>query len=351
MNTDCQADRAETGRALGHDLYLAPSAAFPDVVGIDRRVRTTTQALYTQLQVQPVARLKLTAGLRYDRLRFDTRLNPRDDTFAAATAAGSPTALAATATQVSPKLGAAFTLLDGPGGRVELYANVARGLKSPYAFADFYGNVGVAGASGVPDLSISSLRSAEVGVQGSAPDNAYRWRAAVWNTRQEREADRNPAGFLQSFRGTQRDGFDLEGSMQASRATRLFANFSHVRAVITESSAPGFDRIPNVPENIGTLGFDTSVVVAGAPLGLSFADNIVGPQPITADNSLRTRTYHRYSARAAYPLSAWRGAVVSIGLIGYSRTHEEPAFDFGGGVVGITPKPHLRTTLSLQVPL
>ena len=82
----------------------------------------------------------------------------------------------------------------------------------------------------------------------------------------------------------------------------------HVRAVITGSSTPGFDRIPNVPENIGTLGFDTSVVVAGAPLGLSFADDIVGPQPITADNSLRTRTYHRYSARAVYPLSAWRGA-------------------------------------------
>ena len=49
---------------------LAPSASMPDVTGVDRNVDTTTQALYTQLQVQLVPSLKLTAGLRYDSLRI-----------------------------------------------------------------------------------------------------------------------------------------------------------------------------------------------------------------------------------------------------------------------------------------
>ena len=327
---------------------LAPSATMPDVTGVDRSVDTITQALYTQLQMQLVPSLKLTAGLRYDSLRFDIRLHSADDTYAPALAVGAPVNLQRTSTQASPKLGLAWAAWETARDRVDVFANVARGLKSPYAFSDFYANLGL---GAVPDLSISSLRSTEAGLQGGATDGAYQWRVSGWNTRQDREADRNAAGFLQSFKKTRRDGIDLEGSLALTPSTRVFANFSRVRARIETPPAPGADRIPNVPESTAALGVSTSVWVAGAPLALSLTDNYVGREPITSDGSLFTRPYNRVTARAAYPLSAWRGATLSFNLVAIDRPYEEPAFDFGGGDVGITPKPRLRATLGLQIPL
>jgi len=331
---------------------LAPSAALPDVKGVDRRVLTTTQAFYTQLQLQPLPAVKLTAGMRYDRLRFDIRLHPDDDTYAPALASGAPVNLQRTSTQASPKLGLAWAVWEAGGDRVDFFANMARGLKTPYVFSDFYANVGVGmGASAVADLSISTLRSTELGLQGGAADGRYQWRISGWNTRQDREADRNAAGFLQSFKQTRRDGVDLEGSFALTPATRMFANYSQVRARIESPATPGADRIPNVPESTAGLGLSTAVLVANAPLTLSIADSYVGRSPITADAGLSTRPYHRVTARAAYPVAGLKGATVSLNVVAIDRPYEEPAFDFGGGAVGITPKPRLRATLGFQVPL
>lgn len=327
---------------------LLPTASQPDVVGVDRRVQTTTQALYTQLQLQPLAALKLTAGLRYDRLRFDVNLRPDDDTYAAAQAAGTPVNVARTATQASPKLGFAWALSESAAGRVDLYGNLSRGLKSPYAFSDYYANIGV---GAVPDLSISPLRSAELGLQGGSADGRWQWRTALWNTRQSREADRNAAGFLQSLKNTRRDGLDVEAALALAADTRVFANYGQVRARVEDPATAGADRITNVPRYTATLGASTSVTLGGAPLMLSLSDTVVGPQPITSDASLSTRTYQRITARAAYPLPGWSGATMSLNLVAIDRPYEEPAFDFGGGEVGITPKPRLRATLGLQFPL
>lgn len=337
---------------------LSPSAARPDGVGVDRQVNTRTVALLLQGQVQPTPGLKLSAGVRHDDLQFDVRLHGRDDTFAAATAAGAPTTVTRSAAQWSPKLGLAISLLDRPDQRIELFANSARGLKSPYAFADYFGNTGVAGAPAVPDLSISALRSLEAGLQGTlrsagagAGAGPAQWRLSVWNTRQSREADRNAAGFLQSFKQTQRDGVDLEGSAAIGPARRVFANLGRVRARVQQPVTPGADRIPNVPETTAALGLDATLQAAGQPLSLSLVDHWTGASAITTDNSLRSRPFHRLTARAAAPLPGWVGSQLSLSLVAYSRLHEEPAFDFGGGVIGITPKPRLRATLGLQVAL
>lgn len=329
---------------------LAPTPDRPDTIGVDRRVKTTTSALLTQLQLQPLPALKLTLGLRYDRLRFDVRLHPQDDTYAPALAAGTPVSIVRTASQTSPKLGLAYALLESPRQRVDFFANAARGFKSPYAFSDFYANVGT-GSAAVPGLSISPLRSYEVGLQGGTPDGSQSWRVSGWNTRQDDEATRNDAGFLQSFKRTQRNGFDLEGALVLGAGTRLFANLSHVRARIDAPLVAGQDLVPNVPRNTASLGVSTRVATAGGPLALSLVDNYVGVAPVTVDGAIETRAFHRITARASLPVPIARGASISLDLVGYSRQNEEPAFDFGDGTVGITPKPRLRATIGLQVPL
>ena len=333
----------------GNRNPLSVTAANPDVVGVDRRVKTMTQSLYGQYQIAPIERLKLTLGLRYDRLSFDTRLNPDDDTYAAAVAAGTSTAVSTSTSQFSPKLGAGVTVVETGRDRVEIYGNVARGLKSPYAFSDFYGNLGV--STVIPALTASSLRSTELGVQGGAKDGGYKWRAALWSTQQDKEVDRNSAGLLQNFKKTDRNGLDLEASTAIGKATRVFANYSRVSARINDPLTAGADRIPNVPEYVATIGVSSVLNVAGRTLDLSLMDSLIGPQAITADNSLRTHSFHRYVARAAYNLPEWKGTTVFLNLTGYSRQLDEVAIDFGGGQVGTSPKPRLRATLGLQIAL
>ncbi len=328
---------------------LQPTPGNPDVVGVDRRVKTVTQSLYGQYQIAPIEWVKLTAGLRYDRLNFDTRLNPDDNTYASAIAAGNATSVSTNTNQWSPKLGIGVTVYEAANNRAEVYGNIARGLKSPYTFSDFYGNVGL--TAGVPSLSASALKSQELGLQGGAKDAGFKWRVAYWNTRQDSEIDRTPAGLLQNFKKTERNGVDLEGSTAVGGSTRIFANYSQVIARVQDPVTAGSDRIPNVPEYIASFGVSSVLNIAGRALNVSLSDSLVGPQSITSDNGLRTQTYHRYVARAAYKLPEWKGATVFLNLTGYSRQLEEVAFDFGGGLVGASPKPRLRATLGMQINL
>ena len=331
-----------------HD-ELQPSAAMPDTRIADRKIVTTTKAVYGQYQIQPVQRLKVTAGLRYDRISFDTKLRPDDDTYAAALAATGTAGAQQSFGTFSPKLGAAVALLEpGKGYRAEVFANAARGFKSPYAFSDLYANVG--GGRGVIDLSLSPVRSYEVGVQGGAADNSHRWRASVWDTRQSREADVNNAGIYQSFKSTKRSGFDLEGDVLVRKATRVFANYSHVNAHTLEPVTPGFDRIPNAPDYVGTLGVASVFSFGANRFDLSLADSLIGPQNVTTDGAVRTHNYHRAVARVAYTRPEWNKAVVFLNLVGYSRQLDELVFDFGGGQFGTNVAPRLRATLGLQVP-
>ena len=334
---------------VGPDRHqLPPSASLPDPVGIDRSVLTNTRSLYAQLQVQPVPVLKLTGGLRYDHVGFEVGLHPQDDTYSPAVDSGLGPTINTSAARVSPKLGAGLQVFDSRTSTVELYANYATGIKSPYAFSDFFSNV--ATSSKVPDLSLSTLRSVELGAQGAAKDSAFRWRAGVWDTRQQNEGQLDEAGQLQSFGTTTRRGFDLEGSVVVAAATRLYANYSALRARSLTAPA-GQDRLTNVPERIGTLGIQSVLAIGSHRVEYSFEDSLVGPQPLTTDNALRGRSYNRLTARAAYTHPQFKGATAYLSLVGYDRPLEETQFDFGGGAVGVSPRPRLQATVGVQFPL
>ena len=327
---------------------VAPSAESPDVVGVDRSVLTTTRALYTQLQLQPIPELKLTAGLRYDRLGFDIDLHPADDTYAAAIATGPGARINTSSSRISPKLGAGLQVLDTGASTVELYANYATGIKSPYAFSDFYSNVGASRA--LPELGLSTLRSVELGAQGSAKDGTFRWRAGVWDTRQAKEGLLNDAGIFEALGKTSRSGFDLEGSVAVAASTRLYANFSGVRAR-SLSAPPGQSYLPNVPDWIGSIGGQSVVAFGPHRFELALEDSIVGPQPLTPDFASRSGSYNRLTARGAYTNPAWRGATAFLTLVGYDRQYQETQFDFGGGSVGVSPRARLQATFGVQFPI
>lgn len=338
-NIDALNFRADSDRHA-----LPPSLATPDTVGVDRRVLTTTRAVYTQVQIKPIEALKLTGGLRYDRIGFDVNLHPQDDAYAGASAVGLAN-IDTSASRVSPKLGAALQVVDTGASTIDVYANYATGLKSPYAFSDFFSNV--ATSSSVTDLALSTLRSFEVGLAGGAKDSSTRWRAGYWDTRQEKEGQRDDAGIFRAFGTTTRRGFDVEGSALVTPTVRLYANYSAVRAR-SLTSAPGQDYLTNVPKWIGTLGANSVLTTGPHRFDLTLEDSIVGPAPVTADNTIRTRTYNRLTARAAYGNAAYKGLTGFVQLVGFDRPLEETQFDFGGGVVGISPRPRLSALVGVQ---
>lgn len=319
-----------------------------DVVSVGRDVDTRTSAFYAQYQLQPVSRLKLSAGLRYDHLRFDIGLRPEDDSFAAAALVGAES-VSRSRSQFSPKFGLAWALSDSGEHRAEIYANAARGLKSPYPFADYYANLGVTAA--LPGLDVSAVRSYEAGLQGAAADRRYSWRLALWNTRQDSEAGVNSVGVFESFQKTDRDGMDVEGRLHFSDALNVFGNFSRVRARSLNPTTPGADHITNVPEYSLTLGVDGVMQAGVNRFDLSLADTLTGPQSLTSDDSMRAGRYNRYTGRIAWSRPDWRGTSVFASAVYYDRPLNEVQFDFGGGAVGVSPRPQLQLTTGIQIPL
>jgi outer membrane receptor protein involved in Fe transport len=295
-----------------------------------RDLSTRSTALFADFQLSPVPSLKLQAGLRWDQIAFGIDLQPLDDAF------GGPSGdrIRNTKRQVSPKLGLAWAIVEG-SMPVELFANAARGLKSPYAYREF---------DRLAQTNITPLTSVELGLQGG--DAASHWRAAVWQTRQDKEALFDGANQFIGNQRTNRDGFDIEARLALADELRLMANYSGVRArVLGQGSS---DRIPSVPEWTAGIGLEGTVPTGAGRVEWSLNDTLVGPQPLLADNSARTQSYQRITGRAALTPAACSGAKVALALTHYTRPYEEQQFDAGNGQFGTAPKPRWQAMISAQ---
>jgi outer membrane receptor protein involved in Fe transport len=295
-----------------------------------RNLGTRSSALFADFQTSPLRALKLQAGLRWDRIALGIDLKPLDDAFDGP--AGNR--IRNTKSQWSPKLGVAWGLVEG-GAPVELFANAARGLKSPYAYREF---------NRLAETNITPLTSVELGAQGgSALTN---WRASVWKTRQDKEALFDGANRFIGNQRTNRDGFDVEGRLSVMQDLRVSANVSSVRARVLGQGSN--DRIPGVPEWTAGLGVDGVLPTSLGRVEWSLQDTIVGPQPLLADNSARTHSYHRIVARTALAPVALPGSKFALALTHYTRPYEEQQFDSGGGQFGTAPKPRWKALLTGQ---
>ena len=268
--------------------------------------------------------------MRYDHIGFDIGLKPLDDSFSA----NSTNRFTSTKNQFSPKLGLAYALTSGPRP-LEVFANIARGLKTPYPYGDY---------NKLPNASITPLTSYEMGLQGGQANAS--WRVALWRTRQDKEALFNSANQFIGNQRTDRDGIDVEGRYAISDSTRFTANYSVVKARVLDQGIN--DRIANVPNWTAGLGVEGNVNTASGRLDWSVRDVIVGPQPLLADNSARTLTYNRVTARVAYTPSSMKNSKFALSVTHYDRPYEETRFDFGGGQFGISAKGRWQALASAQ---
>jgi hypothetical protein len=218
---------------------------------------------------------------------------------------------------------------------VELFANVARGLKSPYAFGDF---------NRLNFADISSLLSYEVGFKGG--NQKANWRVSGWRTKQDSAAIFDGSNPFVGNQKTSRDGVDVEGRIALTDSINMNANFSKVFARI--DGQPVNDHILSVPDWTAGFGFDGNFATGFGTGEWSVFDTIIGPQPLVADNSTETHTYHRVTARGAISPFALKGFKLAMSTTFYSDQYQEQQYDAGGGQFGISPQPTWKVLFSGQ---
>jgi iron complex outermembrane receptor protein len=128
----------------------------PDIYLSNFQASLRNYALYAQFEVSPVQRLRLTAGLRYDKMAFDYN-NHLD------ASAGKKSY-----EQFTPKLGATFDLLRDKG----LYLNYSRGFAPPGLTSIFRKKPGSTGSSEFYyNLQPATFNNMEIGGWGSFLEN------------------------------------------------------------------------------------------------------------------------------------------------------------------------------------
>lgn len=298
---------------------------------------------YLRLQVLLAPWLKVSAGTRYDRFFYDVS----NELNGSSIAPGFGT--------WSPKGGIAVAPIKG----LSIFSNYGEGLRSPDATADLLAN---------PDLRTAKMRSAEAGFsydtppatrattsadkdakaeQVAAGPGAFHFLADVYHTTLSNDVITGPDGATPVNAGSsRRRGLEVETSWVAYHreavGLSLFANYSYVDAILT--SGPVHQYVTGVSRFHLNYGFDLSAplffdVSSPHRFDLSVYHEIIGPKHLTGDGLEFTRTYTRLSAKAGYANPRLPGFGAFVGVVAYpDRRYEEAAFDFGDGLIGVSPK-------------
>jgi outer membrane receptor protein involved in Fe transport len=121
-------------------------------------------ALYSQFEINPVEQLRLTAGVRYDKMSFDYE-NYLDATSGYRSYE-----------HITPKIGATFDLLHDKG----LYANYSEGFSPPGLTSVFRKKPGASNSEFYYNLEPATFRNLELGGWGSFLENKIYIDAAVY---------------------------------------------------------------------------------------------------------------------------------------------------------------------------
>ena len=279
--------------------------------------------------------VKLTAGLRYDRLEFDIHDRQRG------------LDVAPSIDIVQPKAGIVFSPLRG----LSLFANYGKSFLPPSATG---GQL-----SRNPALDALRLATKEVGVQYKSADGAWQVLADVYRTTFTNEILNQTPPLLPIYLGpSRRDGFDVEARARVCReggpAASVFINYSKVDDELV-GRATG-TRIPDVAEAFLKHGFDLAWPLGGvdSPRVIAFSASQVweGRKPLNTTGTLETKTFSRVDAKLTYTDRNWKGGSVFLALAAYpDRRLDETAFTFGTpATVGVSPKARLTLQAGTCIP-
>ena len=223
--------RKDKGDAY-RQMYVnrAPTANYVNAQNLD----LLTYGLFAQGQWRATDAVKLSAGARYDRFDYDivNRKLPAAST-------GYDKGV------FTPKLGASWAVTP----QVELFANVAEGMRSPAAEQiSSSGSTGPLGAAGgvISQIAPSKVRSYDLGFTAS-PASGWTVSGAAYAIRNSDEIVGQADGSFKSVGQTTRRGLELEARWRVSSAASVYASVGKILQARVDNPAPNTGAKLSVP--------------------------------------------------------------------------------------------------------
>jgi outer membrane receptor protein involved in Fe transport len=302
----------------------------------ESRVKEGSVGAYLENTVQWRDWLRTTAGLRYDRYRFDVDSNIAENS--GKVSAGT----------TSPKL----SVVLGPWAKTEFFVNYGEGFHSNDARGTTVHLTPKEGEPIDPVTPLVKTRGAEIGARTEFLPGLQS-SVALWKLRSASElVFSGDAGDTSPSRGSYRSGIEWNNHYIANSWLLFDLDLAYSRAHYTEHDEVG-DKIPGAIGKVASFG---ATIVDLGPWSAAFQMRYFGPRPLIEDDSRRSSTTAIAYARVGYKFNRrWSAQLDAFNLfdrrvsdVDYyyaSRLPGEPA----EGVDDIHYHPAERRTFRLTV--
>ena len=324
--------RKDKGDAY-RQMYVnrVPTANYVNAQNLD----LLTYGLFAQGQWRATDAVKLSAGARYDRFDYDivNRKLPAAST-------GYDKGV------FTPKLGASWAVTP----QVELFANVAEGMRSPAAEQiSSSGSTGPLGAAGgvISQIAPSKVRSYDLGFTAS-PASGWTVSGAAYAIRNSDEIVGQADGSFKSVGQTTRRGLELEARWRVSSAASVYASVGKILQARVDNPAPNTGAKLSVPATQLKAGAQHKQRLGEGQLTLNADAYLISDMPYyTGTPATQERAmplYTRYDLRATYD---WKQAQFS--LYATFQPHRYGTEIAYGSAAGLMVSPVPRTTVGATV--
>jgi len=269
--------------------YLSPLALYKTVhqqiagTITQSKVKEASAAAYVENSVQWLPWMRTTAGLRYDRYRFDVDSN----------IAGNSGKV--TAGTTSPKI----SMVLGPWAKTEFFVNYGQGFHSNDARGTTVHLTPRELEPTDPVTPLVKTRGAEIGARTELIPGLQS-SMALWKLRSASElVFSGDAGDTSASRGSYRSGIEWNNHYIANEWLLFDLDLAYSRSHYTEHGEAG-DYIPGAIGKVASFG---ATVIDVGPWSGAFQMRYFGPRPLIEDNTKRSATTAIAYARLGYKVN------------------------------------------------
>lgn len=246
----------------------------------ESRVKQGSVGAYMENTVQWRDWLRTTAGLRYDRYRFDVDSDIAENS--GKVSAGT----------TSPKL----SVVLGPWARTEFFVNYGEGFHSNDARGTTVHLTPKEREPIDPVTPLVKTRGAEIGARTEFL-SGLQSSVALWKLRSDSElVFSGDAGDTSPSRGSYRSGIEWNNHYIANSWLLFDLDLAYSRGHYTEHDEAG-DHIPGAIGKVASFG---ATITDLGPWSAAFQMRYFGPRPLIEDNSRRSATTAIAYARVGY---------------------------------------------------
>ncbi|WP_229427050.1 TonB-dependent receptor [Massilia atriviolacea] len=289
--------RRDKGDALRRQYLLRqPTANYVN----NQQLDLLTYGAFVQGQYRILPTVKLHAGARYD--RFDYDLVNRKLPAASTGYEGSV---------LTPKYGAIWTVLPD----LELFANVAQGLRSPAAeqisASGSPGPLGAAGGRVNAAIDPSKVRSHDIGLNAKVA-GGWRLAGALYAIGNDDDiVNSAPDVFVASGQTTRR-GLEVDVRYQPDNTFSASLSYGRILRARLDNPAPGAGALLSVPAHTWKAGAQHRSVIGAGRLTVNGDVYVSARNPYYSGTPSVRRdmpTFVRYDVKASYDIGRFQGAL------------------------------------------